>query len=77
MLVSRFQFIPILQSRSFEFLFPVFNSCGYISSQAFMRLSPFAALFALCWLLLAGHWVAEPLIDAAAASLGQRLHLCP
>jgi hypothetical protein len=28
MLVSRFQFIPILLSRSFEFLFQVFNFCG-------------------------------------------------
>jgi hypothetical protein len=27
-LVSRFQFIPILLSRSFEFLFQVFNFCG-------------------------------------------------
>lgn len=47
-----------------------------LSQHAIVRLSPFAALFALCWLLLAGHWVAEPYIDAAAERFGARLHLC-
>jgi len=48
-----------------------------LSTQAIVRLSPFAALVALGWLLFAGHWVAEPYIDAAAEGFGERLHLCP
>jgi membrane-associated phospholipid phosphatase len=48
----------------------------HISPQTIVRLSPFAALLALCWLLFAGHWVAEPYIDRAAERLGARLHLC-
>jgi hypothetical protein len=46
------------------------------SAQTIVRMSPFAALYALCLLLLAGHWSAEPVIDAVAARLGADLHLC-
>ncbi len=46
------------------------------SSQTAIRMSPFAALYALSFLFLAGHWTAEPLIDAIAAQLGADLHLC-
>ena len=47
-----------------------------LSPQTIVRLSPFAALYALCLLLLAGHWSAEPVIDAVAAELGADLRLC-
>jgi hypothetical protein len=46
------------------------------SAQTILRLSPFAALYAACLLLLAGHWSAEPTIDAVAAELGAELRLC-
>ena len=36
----------------------------------------FAVLFALCWLVLAGRWSAEPYIDAVAAQFAAGLHLC-
>lgn len=47
-----------------------------LSSQTVVRMSPFAVLYALCLLLLAGHWTAEPFIDAIAARLGAVMHLC-
>jgi len=47
-----------------------------LSAQTIVRLSPFAALYAACLLLLAGHWSAEPVIDAVAAELGADLRLC-
>ncbi|MGD1037412.1 MAG: phosphatase PAP2 family protein [Roseiarcus sp.] len=46
------------------------------SSRTAVRMSPFAVLYALCFLLLADHWSAEPLIDAVAARLGAGMHLC-
>jgi hypothetical protein len=46
------------------------------STQTIVRMSPFAALYAACLLLLAGHWSAEPVIDAVAAELGADLRLC-
>jgi membrane-associated phospholipid phosphatase len=46
------------------------------SSRTVVRMSPFAVLYALCFLLLADHWSAEPLIDAVAARLGASMHLC-
>lgn len=48
-----------------------------LSRSAIVRLSPIALIVALCWILLAGRFVAEPYIDAFAARLGERLHLCP
>ena len=48
----------------------------HLPQHAMVRLSPFAALLALCWLLFAGHWVAEPYIDRIAERFGARLHLC-
>jgi membrane-associated phospholipid phosphatase len=47
-----------------------------LTPEAMMRMSPFAALFALCWLVLAGRWTAEPYIDAIAVQFGLGLHLC-
>jgi len=47
-----------------------------LSFQTVVRMSPFAMLYALCLLLLAGHWTAEPFIDAIAAQLGANMHLC-
>ena len=47
-----------------------------LSAQTIVRLSPFAALYVACLLLLAGHWSAEPVIDAVAAELGADLRLC-
>jgi membrane-associated phospholipid phosphatase len=47
-----------------------------LSTQTIARLSPFAALYALCLLLLAGHWSAERTIDVIAAELGADLRLC-
>jgi membrane-associated phospholipid phosphatase len=47
-----------------------------LSPRSLLRMSPLAALYALCVLLLAGHWTAEPLIDAIAAQIGASLHLC-
>ena len=46
------------------------------SSRTAVQMSPFAALYALCFLLLADHWSAEPFIDAIAAQLGADMHLC-
>jgi hypothetical protein len=46
------------------------------SAQTIVRISPIAALYAACLLLLAGHWSAEPVIDAVAAELGADLRLC-
>jgi membrane-associated phospholipid phosphatase len=46
------------------------------SAQTVVRMSPLAVLYALCFLLLAGRWSAEPVIDALAARLGANLHLC-
>jgi hypothetical protein len=39
-------------------------------------MSPFAVLYALCFLLLADRWIAEPVIDALARQLGVGLHVC-
>ncbi|MFZ1964963.1 MAG: phosphatase PAP2 family protein [Roseiarcus sp.] len=47
-----------------------------LSSRTVVRMSPLAALYALCFLLLAGHWTAESFIDAIAAQFGADLHLC-
>ena len=47
-----------------------------LSSRTAVQMSPFAVLYALCLLLLAGHWTAEPFIDAIAAQLGAAMHLC-
>ena len=47
-----------------------------LSLRAVFQLSPLAALYALCFLLLANHWSAEPLIDALAAQFGVGMHLC-
>ncbi len=47
-----------------------------LDSRTFVRMSPLAALYVLCLLLLAGHWTAEPLIDAVAARIGANMHLC-
>ena len=46
------------------------------SSRTAVQMSPFAALYALCFLLLADHWTAEPLIDAIARWVGADMHLC-
>jgi len=46
------------------------------SSRTVVQMSPLAALYALCLLLLADHWTAEPFIDAIAAWLGADMHLC-
>jgi membrane-associated phospholipid phosphatase len=46
------------------------------SSRTVVRMSPLAALYALCLLLLAGHWTAESFIDAIAAQFGANMHLC-
>jgi membrane-associated phospholipid phosphatase len=46
------------------------------SSRTVVQMSPLAVLYALCLLLLAGHWTAESFIDAIAARLGVDLHLC-
>lgn len=45
-------------------------------SRTFVRMSPLAVLYALSLLFLAGHWTAEPLIDAVAARVGANMHLC-
>ena len=47
-----------------------------LSSRTIVQLSPFAALYALCLLVLADRWTAEPLIDAIATQIGANLHLC-
>jgi hypothetical protein len=47
-----------------------------LSSQTAVQMSPVAVLYALCLLLLADHWTAEPLIDAIAAWVGADMHLC-
>jgi hypothetical protein len=39
-------------------------------------MSPFAVLYALCFLLLADHWTAEPLIDSIAKWVGAGMHIC-
>jgi membrane-associated phospholipid phosphatase len=46
-----------------------------LSFQTVVRMSPFAVLYALCLLLLPGHWTAEPFIAAIAAQLGANMHL--
>jgi hypothetical protein len=46
------------------------------SSRTVVQMSPLAVLYALCLLLLAGHWTAESFIDAIAAQFGVDLHLC-
>ena len=48
-----------------------------LSSRTVVQMSPLAALYALCLLLLAGRWTAEPVIDAIARQIGVNLHLCP
>jgi len=47
-----------------------------LSWQTAVRMSPFAALLALCFLMLAGHWSVEPFIDAIAKRIGADVHLC-
>jgi membrane-associated phospholipid phosphatase len=46
------------------------------SPRTALQMSPFAALYALGFLLLADHWTAEPLIDAIAARIGAGMHIC-
>ncbi len=47
-----------------------------LSSRTVVQMSPFAVLYALCFLLLAGHWTVEPFIDRVAVRLGADMHLC-
>jgi membrane-associated phospholipid phosphatase len=47
-----------------------------LNSRQIVRLSPFALLYAIGVVALAGHWSAEPLIDTAAKYIGANLHLC-
>jgi membrane-associated phospholipid phosphatase len=47
-----------------------------LTSRTFVRMSPFAALYAVCLLLLADHWTIEPFIDSIAAQVGANMHLC-
>lgn len=47
-----------------------------LTSRTVVRMSPFAALYALCMLVLAGHWTVERYIDAFAGRLGADMHLC-
>jgi membrane-associated phospholipid phosphatase len=47
-----------------------------LSRRTVLLMSPLAALYALCLLLLADRWTAEPLIDAIAWRIGLHLHLC-
>jgi membrane-associated phospholipid phosphatase len=47
-----------------------------LSSRTVVQMSPLAALYAVCFLLLAGHWTAESFIDTIAAQFGADLHLC-
>jgi membrane-associated phospholipid phosphatase len=47
-----------------------------LSARTAVQMSPVAVLYALCFLLLANHWTAEPFIDVIAAQLGADLHLC-
>ncbi len=47
-----------------------------LSTRTAVQMSPFAALYALCFPLLAGHWTAEPFIDAIAKWIGADVHLC-
>jgi len=46
------------------------------SSRTAVQMSPFAVLYALCFLLLADHWTAEPLIDSIAKWVGAGMHIC-
>lgn len=46
-----------------------------LSSQTVVQMSPFAVLYAISVLLLAGRWSAEPIIDVIAAQLGVGLQL--
>jgi membrane-associated phospholipid phosphatase len=47
-----------------------------LSSRTALRMSPFAALYALGFLLLANHWTAEPFIDSIAMWAGADMHIC-
>jgi membrane-associated phospholipid phosphatase len=47
-----------------------------LSARTVLLMSPLAALYALCLLLLADRWTAEPIIDAIAWRIGLHLHLC-
>jgi membrane-associated phospholipid phosphatase len=47
-----------------------------LSPRTVLLMSPLAALYALCLLLLADRWTAEPIIDAIASMIGVHLHLC-
>jgi hypothetical protein len=47
-----------------------------VSWRTAVRLAPLAAFFALCFLVLAGHWSVEPLIDAIAKRIGAEAHWC-
>ena len=47
-----------------------------LSAQTVVRMSPFAVLYGLCFLLLADRWSAEPIIDVLAQQLGAGLHVC-
>jgi membrane-associated phospholipid phosphatase len=47
-----------------------------LSARTAVQMSPFAALYALCFLLLANHWTAEPFIDAIAKWIGADVHFC-
>jgi membrane-associated phospholipid phosphatase len=47
-----------------------------LSPRSVLLMSPLAAIYAFCLLLLADRWTAEPIIDAIARLIGLRLHLC-
>lgn len=47
-----------------------------LSSRTAFRISPFAALYALGFLLLANHWTAEPFINSIAKWVGADMHIC-
>jgi membrane-associated phospholipid phosphatase len=47
-----------------------------LSAHTALQMSPVAALYALCLVLLSGRWSAEPIIDAIGRAIGVNLHLC-
>jgi membrane-associated phospholipid phosphatase len=47
-----------------------------LTCRTVVGMSPLAALYALCLLLLADHWTIEPFIDSLAARAGADMHLC-
>jgi membrane-associated phospholipid phosphatase len=47
-----------------------------LSPRTVLLMSPVATLYAVCLLLLADRWTAEPIIDSIASMIGLHLHLC-